>query len=187
MGFLLRSVALLLFAGCAAAPTSDPRTDLSGWVTEAIELPPGFAPDLPAGREVLLFAPGMFEAGAPDFWSYAFLMEVQGSAVDTARLEEIFELYYDGLISAVAPGKGFDVPADPASVSFRAAGVGHFVGEVSTLDAFVTGAPLELHMLVDAEAIGGERTLLRVMASPAAPGDAAIWRALEDALASLAL
>lgn len=185
MRLLITGAAVIALAACGATPDPLPPTDLTDWRPETITLPPEFAPGLPAGREVLLFAPGMFTEGAPDFWSYTFLMEIEEDGVDAARVEELFELYFDGLITAVGGGGEFDLPADPAQVSFEATGSGRFQGQVDTYDAFVTGEPLELHMLVDAESAGPGRTLLTVRACPTPPDGGALWRSLGDAAASL--
>lgn len=184
----LAGSAFLLAAGChapeAATQTPPPEVDLSTWVGETIQLPPGFAPELPSGREVLLFAPGMFDPDAEDYWSYTFLMDIAEADVDRQRLEELFELYYDGLIRAVSEGKAFEVPADPATVSFSGGG-DDYRGELRTFDAFTEGQPIEVNLVVEVAGGSGERSLLRVQASPQAVHGHPVWAALGVALESL--
>ena len=97
------------------------------WRDEIIDLPPDFAPGLPSGSELLFFAPGMFEEGAEDYWSYVFLMAIDEPVPDAERLCEILELYYNGLIAAVAEGAELDVGDDPATVEVKETGRGRFV------------------------------------------------------------
>lgn len=159
-------------------------TDLSEWRPERIALPPGFAPDLPPGEELLLFAPGMFEAGSEELWSYVFLIRLEGAGLGAADLERFLELYYDGLIEAVGGSNGMDVGPDPAQVSLRSTGSSTYVAEIHLIDAFVTGEPIDLRVHVQ---VGGERgEELRVQASPQPP-EHPIWGALAQAAASLEL
>ncbi|MEE9392097.1 MAG: hypothetical protein V3W41_06300 [Planctomycetota bacterium] len=169
-----------------AAPAEEKfRVDLSTWTPEVIKLPPGFAPKMPKGRETLLFAPGWRKPDAEDFWSYVFLMEIEESDLDSKRLKEIFELYFDGLIGAVGQGKAFDLPADPADVLIRRNDGAHYSGLVKTYDAFGSGDELRLHVVVDTELSGATATILRVQISPQEPGKIEIWRSLKFAIDSL--
>lgn len=159
--------------------------DLATWRSELIELPPAFAPGMPAGREILLFAPGWSDPDAEDFWSYVFLMEIEETSVGVERLDEIFELYFDGLIGAVGGSKSFELPADPAKVSFHDKGGSKYSGVVDTYDAFGSGDALTLYMLVDIERMNSGMSNLRIMASPQEPGMSVVWSSMEQVLGSL--
>ena len=69
----------------AAQPLAQQQFDIPKptpkWFGERIALPPkGFAPDLGLkGIEEILFAPGMFKADQPDFFTYVFLFAVRPS------------------------------------------------------------------------------------------------------------
>lgn len=160
--------------------------DLSAWTSEHIPLPPGFAPSLPAGDELLLFAPGMFDAGSEDFWSYVFLIELDAPMADTGHLQSFLELYYDGLITAVGSGEGMTPPETPATVyaTSNHESLEHavFGFEIDLVDTFVTQEPLHLFMSVVEES----PTRFRFQASPQ-PRTHAIWRTLAAAAASLEL
>jgi len=169
----------------AEFPSADlPAVDLSAWGTERIPLPPGFAPSLPSGDELLLFAPGMFDADAADYWSYAFLIRLDEPLDGAAELDGFLEAYYDGLIGAVAEGKDGDVGVDPATVEVVAAANGGYEAEIDLIDAFVTMQPIQLRMTIAVEGERGE--LLRIAASPQ-PADHEVWRALDAAAGSLEL
>lgn len=170
-------------ASADVAAADLPPVDLSSWGTERIPLPPDFAPTLPSGDEVLLFAPGMFDADSPEYWSYAFLIELGEPLEGAAALDAFLEAYYDGLIAAVASGKSGDVGADPATVEVSAVD-GGYGAVVDLIDAFVTMEPVRLRMTIAVEGERGER--LRIAASPQDAGHD-IWRALDAAAASLEL
>ena len=182
----------LIAIGCQSGTDSSSSTqqpeqavDLSEWRSELIALPPGFAPGMPEGREVISFAPGWSTPGAEDFWSYVLLMEVEGMDSGPRPLEEMFELYFDGLIGAVGSGKPFDLPADPATVSIQHEGGTRYTGVVDTYDAFGDGAPLKLHLTVDATPLNSTSSQLRVIASPRTSDHEPVWHPLRAALRSL--
>lgn len=185
-----------LFVACGAvenrhvqspAPEEPPQAlDLSAWRSERIALPPEFAPSLPDGDELLLFAPGMFDAQAEDFWSYVFLMEIEWAEVDATRLTTLFEAYFDGLMLAVAEGSGADIGSNPAHVDVLQLDAQHYSIEVLLVDAFVTLETIKLHILVEAETVATGGTLLKVQASPQ-PSSHPIWNDFDAALGSLSL
>lgn len=183
---------LLLIFSCAspasvgeAQPISDlPEVSLEEWTSESFDLPAGFAPTLPAGKETLLFAPGFFDKSADDFWSYAFAMWLETPVEDAEQMDELFETYYDGLIRTVARATNIDVGEDPAQVEVKQVDDDHFEATVHLIDSFVTFDPLDLRFLAHRSTDADGMTVLRVQASPQS-ADHAIWRSLEAAAASL--
>lgn len=156
---------------------------LEGWRPEHIPLPPEFAPTMPAGDERLLFAPGMFDAEAEDFWSYAFVMRIEEANVDASRMNEIFELYYDGLVLSVG---GKEVGENPATVSIVRSGAGEFKATIDLVEPFVTMERINLNLLIEATSEGDKSTFLRIQASPQAL-EHEIWRSIKAAADSLEL
>lgn len=159
------------------------------WGTETIPLPPGFAPELPSGNEVLLFAPGWRDAESEEFWTYAFVMWIDEPLPDAERLDEMFELYYDGLIGAVAGERAAEWAAewgpDPATVSVEEQGAGRFVARAQFPDAFGDMRPIDLRFVVDAWAQpGGAGSVLAIQASPQPEGHP-IWTTLAGAVQQL--
>ena len=166
---------LLLLCACSApAPqdTVDGAALLEAWRSEIIALPPQFAPSLPAGEEELRFAPGMYDAQAEDYWSYAYVLRLAEPVAHSRDLLFLLEAYYDGLITAVASGKDMDVGSDPATVQLQEEGEGRYWAQVDLIDAFVTGEPLRVHMQIDTST-----STLRAAASPQ-PRDHPLWREL---------
>jgi hypothetical protein len=157
---------------CAAIPD---------WRSEIIELPPEFAPTLPAGQEELRFAPGMFEPAAATYFTYAFVIRLAQPATmsaDPAQIDSLLDRYYQGLVAAVAKDRGLTLPIDrvDATVTGQAPA---FQATVAMYDAFVTGAPLTLHM--DVTMTGA---CLRAAASPQ-PRTHEVWQQLARAAACL--
>ena len=179
------ALAALLLSACNQAPPAEPAgtVDLSAWASETIQLPPGFAPGLPPGLEELRFAPGMYDAGAEDYWSYVYVLRFEESAGGEDWLRDVLEQYYDGLITAVAGSRGLTLEGEPAEVTLRPGEDGKQRADVDLVDAFVTGAPLTIHMeleLVPSDA----GTQVRAAVSPQPP-DHPVWSDLRAALATL--
>src|SRR4051812_23762235 len=69
------------------------------WKGERIELPPGFAPRMTLrGVEEIRFAPGMFDARADSFFTYAFVFSVpKNQALTQEVMQSEILIYYRGL------------------------------------------------------------------------------------------
>lgn len=171
-----------VLAACRSQEPVDvaPPADVApgAWRSEIIDLPPEFAPELPSGSELLFFAPGMFEEGAEDYWSYVFMLVINEPAPDAERLAEILELYYDGLIASVAEGAKLDVGDDPATVQVTDEGKGRFTATIELIDAFVTHKPIRVTARIQTSAAGGDRSRVQVEASPQ-PAGHPVWTQLE--------
>jgi hypothetical protein len=166
-------------AGPTAAPAADACASISDWRSEIIEMPPEFAPTLPAGREELRFAPGMFKPESPGYFTYAFVIQLaQPMPADRAQIDSLLDRYYQGLVAAVATDRGLTIPIErvDATVTGQAPA---FQATVSMYDAFVTGKPLTLHM--DVTMTGA---CLRAAASPQ-PRTHEVWQQLAQATACL--
>jgi hypothetical protein len=122
----------------------------AGWRTETLAFPLEFAPLLfDRGLEELRFAPGMFEQGGEDFWTYAFVWWLPaGSEIEANRLAVNLETYFSGLARAVAKDKGLAVDDAVFEVEMTAVEGGatpwDFEGRAEILDAFVTTETVEL-------------------------------------------
>ncbi|MBU62044.1 MAG: hypothetical protein CMI26_06040, partial [Opitutae bacterium] len=81
------SVSLAQIKAEAAPKTTESKTETFHWKTdpvwfgERIKLPPGFSPTMDwKGIEEIRFAPGMFKADQPDFFSYALVFSLEPEA-----------------------------------------------------------------------------------------------------------
>jgi len=182
---LLASISLVGACGTPEVVVSEPEpVSLDGWGSETIVLPPEFAPTMPGGEEQLLFAPGMFDAAAEDYWSYAFVMRLESGALDAAYLDELFEAYFDGLLSSVGAARGEDLGDDPADVRVQRISEGHYEAQVHLIDVFVTMKAIDLLMTIDAAPAQAGGGLLEIQASPQ-EREHAVWRSLEAAVRSI--
>lgn len=157
---------------------------IEGWQAETFALPPGFAPELPSGRESLRFAPGWRTPDAEDFWSYAFVMWIDEPVPDGTRIDDLLEKYYNGLLASFAAGSGKDISGTPARVDVVRRSPPRYEARMRVIDAFATFEPIELRVLVDSVAESGGRSSLRIRVSPQAK-EHAIWGALDAAIASI--
>ena len=160
-----------------------------GWGKERLPFPLTFAKDLDyKGFEDLRFAPGMFKPETGDYFSYAFLMWLEGKVTfDAKSLERDLMKYYKGLCTAVATSRKLDL--DYSKIAVKAAlqdKKGRLGGEeadvfhaqIDWYDPFVTGRPLTLHLEIwTRSADAGKRSCLVAIASPKAKTEP-IWEAL---------
>lgn len=191
--------ALAVLVLCAALQDPEPYTFKApeGWRTERMPFPLGFAKDLDyKGHEDLRFAPGMFKAEAPDYFSYAFVMWLDGAmSFEPASLEKDLLKYYKGLCSSVAKSKKLDLDLSRIAVQVtKQKDKGVLGGEpaeslqarIDWYDPFVTGKPLTLHLeLWGRDADGGKRSCLFALASPKEKS-APIWESLRTIQAGFA-
>jgi hypothetical protein len=168
-----------------------------GWRTERMAFPLGFAKDLDyRGHEDLRFAPGMFKAEAPDYFSYAFVMWIDGTmSFEAKSLEKDLLRYYKGLCGSVAKGKKLDFDLSKIAVRVTAQDQrGTLGGETAKVlharidwfDPFVTGKPLTLQLeLWGRSADAGKRSCLFALASPKEK-TAPVWESLRKIQAGFA-
>lgn len=168
--------------GESPIPFSLPIPD--GWRTETMPFPLGFAPELDyAGLEELRFSPGMFTAGAEDYWTYAFVWWIPlASDPDAEKLQADLVAYFFGLTRVVARGNGFDAGNPTFEATLREIGEaapGRLAGRVVTFDAFTTRSAVELNVQIENRPCekAGHRALIFLL-SPQAE-DHAVWRSLE--------
>ncbi len=192
------SIALSLIAAlmtalsaCSAGPDARPvaatakepaPVSLEAWQAETFPLPPAFAPELPGGTESLRFAPGWRDPNSENFWSYAFVMWINEPAPDAARIDELLEKYYHGLMASFAAGK--DISATPTRVEVTRTAPNHFEARMHLIDAFATFKPIDICILVDTAAQTVARSTLRIRVSPQ-PKEHAIWRSLDAAITTI--
>ncbi|MCE9619180.1 MAG: hypothetical protein K8R92_04655 [Planctomycetes bacterium] len=170
--------------GESARESTANAVSLEGWQAETFPLPPGFAPDLPTGSESLLFAPGWRDPSSENFWSYAFVMRINESAPDAARIDELLEKYYNGLMASFAAGKNKDISGTPARVEVVRTAPNHFEAQMHLIDAFATFKPIDLRIVIDTVAVTDGSSIVCIKVSPQ-PKAHAIWQSLEAAIPSL--
>lgn len=156
-------------------------TTLAGWSAETFDLPPGFAPSLPKGKETLRFAPGWRTPGDHDFWSYAFVMWIDEPAPNARRLDALLETYYNGLLNMFAEGEKKDIRSTPAQVDVKRISEGKFEAKMRAIDAFSTFKPVEINFKIECISSGKRNSSVRIQLSPQ-PKNHAIWKSLDAAI-----
>ncbi len=111
------------------------------WKKEVLEMPPDFAPTLSwKGKECLRFAPGMFKAGATDFFSYTFVLVLKQPVKD---LDQDLMVYYQGLSKAVMK----DPKLDTSSFDLKRKNKNSYT--LHWLEPFTTKKPQDLNLYVE--------------------------------------
>ncbi len=165
------------------------------WRGERIKLPPEFAPNMKLrGIEEIRFAPGMFDATSPSFFSYVFVLHLPEQAPPgTKAIEHDILAYYQGLAKAVGEGRELTIdtktfkleeapklPQSPNQVRVDKNDfpVKSFV--LSWTEPFVTGKPQKLHLeIVSGQYPGTKDSFVYVCASPA-DKSTKIWTQMRD-------
>lgn len=191
-----RSFALVL-AVAGGSAGADPvfhfDTGTPPWRGERLELPPGFARDLGwTGVEEIRFSPGMFEAGAPDFFSYILVFHLApGSDVSESGLKRELLVYYRGLSAAVMGGKGKTVDTSGFSVALTtskdaapdapdaAPSAEAWTGTLDWIEPFATEKAQRLHLEVHVWKEGDHPVVLSLV-SPTDPAGEVAWPALRE-------
>jgi len=180
---LIVAAASIRAEGEPPIPFTLPTPD--GWRTETIPFPLGFATELDyTGLEELRFSPGMFTAGAEDYWTYAFVWWIPLATDPGAeRLQGDLVAYFSGLTRVVARGNGFD-PGNPTYEAtlrgIEGSSPGRLRGRVVTFDAFTTRRAVELNVQVENHPCEkADHRALIFLLSPQAE-DHAVWRSLEQ-------
>jgi hypothetical protein len=188
--------ALILTPPAAGPPEKEPPYQVptpTGWAKETLALPPAFAPDMKwKGTEELRFAPGMFKADAPDFFSYALLFWLpEDAAIDAKTMERELLAYYRGLAAAVLKGKKQEVDTKVFILTLTAAeqqpdkrpggeAVAGYVGELKWTEPFATGKPQTLRLEIDSwPSAKHKHHFVFVCASPQ-PETGAVWKTLRE-------
>lgn len=159
----------------------------ANWRFERIPIPPPFAPDIRLhGVEEVRFAPGMFDTGSSNYFTYVVLLSVDcAEAIDGAALKDFLEKYYRGLSAGVGRRKGLvpDVSQIGATVTSVRPGdatcTSHVAG-VTFFDTFNDGRKIELRMEIEVRPKpGSSRTVITLLISPQ-PATADVWRMLRE-------
>lgn len=182
---------VLVGAVCRAAAPQDagrvpailpPAPD--GWVSERINFPLPFAPDLQfKGFEELRFAPGMFNAKSDTYFTYLFAVRLDGRhKVDAAFLRSFLLTYYRGLCRAVGEDRKLEIAdsaikAEVRGTHFEHPGVNAFSARLDIIDAFVTGKPLVLNVDILARTDTADGAEFFALVSPK-PRDHEVWHVL---------
>ena len=175
------------FLHTAVAQQSTPQLLKSpaNWSFERFELPPVFAPAFPyKGAEELRFSPGMFNKDSMNYFTYAFVAELQNiTTIAQNDIANYLLMYFKGLCSGTAKDRKLTIDTGKitAFVERKKSTPGDEIVYNAVLDifgVFADGAPVKLNMevkvLIDP---ASKKTYLIFIASPRAKTDDA-WKEL---------
>jgi hypothetical protein len=185
---------LVLTTVAAGEQAKEPPYQLptpKGWITEKFPLPPTFARDMKwKGVEDLRFAPGMFKANAPDFFSYAMLFWLPEDAeTDAKALERELLAYYRGLAATVLKRKKQNVDTNAFTLTITpaahqpdkrpdGAAVVGYDGELKWTEPFATGKPQTLRLEIQVWPSTKHQCLF--ICASAQPATSAVWKTLRE-------
>ena len=181
--WLLVCICLVAVKGLAQEKATLPTP--AGWGSEEFSLPPAFAPEIKyKGKEELRFAPGWADSASANYWTYAFLWDIEGVILvhkDTLRRQLIG--YYNGLYltNKKMPPAGYSRHFTQVRVT-KEINWGKdrqsFTAKAYTYN-FLTGKQIDLLLRVHVRPNkSGTRTSLLFEVSPKPYGDA-VWKGLD--------
>jgi CubicO group peptidase (beta-lactamase class C family) len=123
------------------------------WGKEVFTFPLRFAKDIKyEGFEEAHFPKGWIKEDSPEFWSYAFVWNINRIEELTAKeLKKNLQIYFDGLMESVNKEKGKVLSNTIAKISKTedSNDISKFSGTVKIYDSFVTKKPLLLNVRVE--------------------------------------
>ena len=157
----------------------------SAWEFERFPLPPTFSSNFPyKGVEELRFSPGMFKKDAPDYFSYAFVAQLDNtSSISQQEVKEYLLSYFIGLCASTAKQRKLSIDTSLIKVSIEkktktSADAVIYNAVMDVFGVFADGAPVtlnaEIKVLNDPNA---KRTYLIFITSPKEKTDS-IWQQL---------
>jgi|ERR1022692_2792732 hypothetical protein len=177
----------LPFSLAAQAQKASPQLlkEPSNWAFERFALPPAFAPDFPfKGAEELRFSPGMFNKDSTNYFTYAFVAELDNTtSISQSDIKNYLLNYFKGLCSSTANDRKLLIDTSKIRVAIERK-KGTPGGEIiynallNVFGVFADGAPIKLNMEVKVSMnTATKKTYLFFIASPREKADN-VWKEL---------
>ena len=176
----------LCFSFAAKAQHATPQLlkEPSTWEFERFNLPPSFATGIPfKGVEELRFAPGMFKKDSADYFTYAFVAQLDSTTnISHREITNYMLSYFKGLCSSVAAEKKMTIDTSKITVwdERRKANKEERIYDavLNIFGVFTDGAPVTLNAEVKVLTnITARKTYLIFITSPQPKTDA-VWKQL---------
>ena len=155
------------------------------WQFERFALPPQFAPNFPyKGVEELRFSPGMFNKDSSDYFSYAFVAQLDNTpSVSQLEIKNYLLTYFKGLCSSTAKQRNLSLDTSQINVLIEkqnntSANTSIYNAVLNIFGVFADGAAVTLNMEIKVlNDVKAQKTYLVVIASPNKKTDE-IWQEL---------
>ncbi|HEV8508460.1 MAG TPA: hypothetical protein VGQ53_23855 [Chitinophagaceae bacterium] len=137
---------------CAQSQTAQLLKQPADWQFERFTLPPEFAPNIPyKGVEELRFSPGMFVKDSANYFTYAFVAELDNiNSISKDNIKDYLLEYFKGLCSSTAKQRKLSIDTSKITVSVdKDASTGkddHYNATLNIFGVFADGAPVRLNM-----------------------------------------
>lgn len=158
------------------------------WGFERMDFPLGFAPTINfKAFEEIRFAPGWMDTTSVNYFSYAYVVSIEGQKNFTkADIKDFLNKYYKGLCVAVGPPNKPkpDTSLVNAEVTEAAktdsSSTAAFTATLPYFDTFTTGRKITLHLEIDCTVkASSNRTYLTVLVS-ASKDNKTVWDKLHE-------
>lgn len=187
MKIIITPLIVLLISFSLKAQQVNPQLlkEPTTWQFERFALPPEFAPNFPyKGAEELRFSPGMFNKDSADYFSYAFIAQLDNTAsISQSEIKNYLLTYFKGLCSSTAKQRNLSIDTSKINVSIEKKNQSSSSAEIynATLNAFgvfADGAPVTLNMEIKVlNDVKAQKIYLVFIASPKTKTDE-IWQEL---------
>jgi len=124
----------------------------ANWQFERFALPPEFAPNIPyKGVEELRFSPGMFIKDSSNYFTYAFVVELDNiNSISRDDIKNYLLDYFKGLCGNTAKQRNLSIDTSKITVSLdKDESTGkdvHYNATLGIFGVFADGAPVRLNM-----------------------------------------
>jgi hypothetical protein len=155
----------------------------ANWEFERFPLPPAFAPQITyKGFEELRFAPGMFNKDSANYFTYAFVAQLDTlTSVHENEIKNYLEYYFKGLCGSTARDRKLTIDTTKISAIVKRYKMGgSYQATVNLFGVFTDGAPVTLNMdILVVNYSVDKKTRIIFLASPRGQNDS-IWKELYD-------
>jgi hypothetical protein len=154
----------------------------STWLKEIIKFPLNFAPEIDyQGYEDLRFAKNWSKPEGTEFWTYAFVWNINlNSPPNKEILESNLKLYYDGLMTAVNKDKDFTIPNSIVKIDEVKDKVLNFRGTMQIYDSFFTEEVVNLNIDIETTFCEEQNKYVMLFRVSSLDFENSIWRTLKD-------
>jgi hypothetical protein len=173
---LLTLIFSIAFSVITKAQEAKPQILLhpAGWEFERFEMPPSFAPAITyKGIEELRFAPGMFKKDSADYFTYAFVAQIDKiTVIPETGINDFLINYYRGLCGLIAKNNNLAIDTTQVSATVSKRNTPSSLGTtydatVNIFGVFTDGAPVKLNMeITNVTNAVTKKTYLIFLASP---------------------
>jgi len=171
---ILFFIAFMSLSAQSQQATAQLLKEPATWSFERFALPPSFAPNFSyKGVEELRFSPGMFQKEATDYFTYAFVAQLDNvKTITRDNIQNYLLEYFRGLCSSTAHDRKLTV--DTSKITVNTEPQKGITGNEIIYNAFLNvfgvfadGAPVKLNMEVKVlKDVASVKTYLVFIASP---------------------